>query len=106
MNDLHTIVVVIGDLHCGSTVGLMPPFWQTSDNNIIIQNELQVLLWQQWLENWHIIADLRLNNVTWPRLIIVHNGDAVEGDHHDTTQLITKRIDEQERILGVPASHQ
>lgn len=48
----------------------------------------QVWLWECWEDAWQQIAELKkdLNAVTY----VVVNGDAVEGDHHNTFQLHTR----------------
>ena len=41
--------VIISDLHCGSTVGLLPPDFSTEEGNEIRQNPLQKWLWECWI---------------------------------------------------------
>lgn len=98
MQDIAAILAAPADEHCGSTIGLMPPVWTTVEGNTFHQNPEQRILWQQWCECGQLVADLRLQSRTWPRLIVPNAGDAVDGDHHGTTQLVSQRIDEQERI--------
>lgn len=110
MRDITAIIAAPTDEHCGSTVGLMPPTWETVEGNPIQQNAIQRILWQQWEECWRVVADLRRpapgkRKKTRPRLIIVNCGDAVDGDHHGTAQLITQRIDEQERLAVACLRH-
>lgn len=91
----RTLCVFVSDEHCGSTVGLMPPTWETVDGNTVAQNEAQRVCWEQWCEGWQKVGGLRKKG---DRLLVCNVGDAIEGVHHGTTQLITARLDEQERI--------
>lgn len=93
----NTIIAIPSDLHCGSPVGLFPPIvWALSSGGQYAPNKLNDLSWQAWKESWLEIKEIRekIN----ARLIVVHNGDGVEGVHHRTTEVITYRIDEHERI--------
>lgn len=56
----------------------------------------QRIIWQQYEEGINNVATLRKGK----QLILTVNGDPVEGMHHDTTQLITSRIEEQEDIFS------
>lgn len=95
MTPRRTLFAFVADQHCGSTVGLMPLTWEKLDGNTVAQNAAQQVVWEQWLEQWETLNGLRKKR---DRLIVVNVGDAVEGVHHGTTQLITTRLDEQERI--------
>ena len=43
-------VAVVGDLHAGSTVGLMPPSFKTVSGQILVYSDEQKWLWERWLE--------------------------------------------------------
>lgn len=94
---LTTIVAVVSDMHTGSVVGIMPRAWQAYDGHVIQQNPLQEILYAQWLECWEAVRQLCNANPD-AKLIVVNAGDPVDGDHHETTELTTQRIDEQERM--------
>lgn len=96
MNE-RTVIAIPADGQAGSTVGLLPPRWTGSDGTKYEMSEGQSLLWEQWLESWKTVKKL-VKQKRGTRLIVIHNGDAIEGDHHNTTQIITKNIDEQKRI--------
>lgn len=91
----RTLCVFASDEHCGSKVGLMPPTWTDVDGGKHEQNEAQRVVWDQWIEQWDRVGRLRKRK---DRLIVVNVGDAVEGLHHGTTQLVSSRLDEHERI--------
>lgn len=64
--------IVIGDLHAGSSYGMLPPSFMTYDGTVKLQNASQEYLWRCW------------DDFTWraskyaPDVIIV-NGDCIEG---------------------------
>ena len=93
---LRTIIAIPADTHCGSSVGLMPERWQTKEDYYIHASDMQreVLLYQ-WRMAWDAIRQERKRS----RLIVVVNGDPVDGNHHATEQLVTQNIGEQQRIF-------
>ncbi len=97
MANKRTVIAIPADQQSGSTVGLQPPTWISSDGIKQLMSEGQALLWEQWEESWKVVKDLRKEK-RGTRLIIINNGDAIEGDHNGTTQIITKNLDEQKRI--------
>jgi len=81
------LIVVVSDLHCGSTVGLMPPEFVTEEGNALMQNPLQKWLWDCWLR----AQDFAHAVVNGDPYVLVLNGDAVEGIHHGTKQIISPK---------------
>lgn len=79
------LIVGISDLHCGSTVGLMPPDFVTEEGNELKQNPLQRWLWDCWqrFDGW--VGEVTNGD---PYVLVV-NGDATEGNHHGTKQVIS-----------------
>ena len=89
-----TVAVFISDLHCGSPMGLMPPKqWQLRGANVS-PNKLQRLTWRVFAKHTTGIGAIRDGK----RLIVVLNGDMVEGDHHQNKQIVTTYNHEQEAI--------
>jgi len=79
-------------------MGLMPPKqFGLMDGGFYNPTPVQKLIWKQWEYNWNIIAKERKNS----DLIVVHCGDLVEGIHHETTQIISPRIDDHETVSGL-----
>jgi hypothetical protein len=82
-------VVVIGDTHVGSTVGLWPRKFPVEDGGTYAINKFQ-----RWLINcWEVatgeIADLEPD-------VIIFNGDEIQGTHGDKDgQLITNKSEIQ-----------
>lgn len=88
-------VVILADDHCGSPLGLFPgDVWELEDGNAVHPNAWQQTLWTHLLDCAARVAELRRGG----RLVVIHAGDAVEGVHHGTTQLLSTRPDEQERL--------
>lgn len=80
------LLVVVSDLHCGSTYGLLPPDFDTSEGNRVEPNAIQRWLWECWTDA----------TTKWlPRIVgkdayaIIGNGDLVEGCHHGTKEVIS-----------------
>lgn len=94
---MRTVLVVSADKHSGSTMGLVPdePL-QLHDGGTHNPSPLQKILWQQYQECLDFIKQERKKS----RLIWVENGDVCEGIHHQTTQVISARIDEHEDIAS------
>jgi hypothetical protein len=85
----------VADTHCGSTMGLMKPDWfPLHDGGGYQPGPTQQLIWKVWEAGWAKVAQERKGR----KLIIVHVGDAVEGIHHATTQVVSGRVDEHEAI--------
>jgi len=101
MNDtknIDTVLAIPADTQSGSSVGLMPRGWTSYDGINHEQSKGQTVLWNQWLECWEEVARLKKEMGKKTRLIICHNGDARDGNHHGTVQIVTKNLDEQNRM--------
>jgi hypothetical protein len=91
------VVPIPSDEQVGSTLGLMPTKgWQRDDGEYFFPSMLGKALGEEWREYWGAVRDARKKD----RVVIIHDGDAIDGNHHGTTQLITPRIDEQERMFA------
>lgn len=90
-----TVLAIPSDTHSGSSVGLMPPGqWEFANGGYHNPDETQRILTRLWITAWERIGKARRGK----RLVIVHNGDATEGQHHGSLEVITPRVDEQERM--------
>lgn len=74
----------------------MPRPWQLDAGGTYNPSRAQRIIWRQWAECWETIRNLR--NVG-DRVIVTVMGDCVDGKHHDTSELVTQRVEEQERIF-------
>jgi len=79
------VIVCIGDLHSGGTTAIMPPSFTTEDGLKVKPSR-----WQSWL--WECFQDfcgiVKIASRAAPVFAII-DGDIIEGNHHNTTQLIT-----------------
>ena len=93
---MRTIVAIPSDTHCGSTIGLCPPKQvQLDDGGYYNPSRGQKeVLWKMWEQGWDRVRELRKKS----RLIIVHNGDSVEGTHDHVMGVVSRRRETQERI--------
>jgi hypothetical protein len=83
--DAIRVVVVVSDLHCGSPFGLCPPDSPTADGSGYRLNRAQEWLWGRWqcdLAEW---VPSVVGRRPWA---LVVNGDAIEGNHHGSLQLV------------------
>ena len=92
---MRYVIAVPADTHCGSTLGLMTPKpLLVSDEISVSPSPAQKIIWKQWEHNWETVAKERKG----ARLVIVQNGDPVEGMHHNDPQVMTMREDEHVTI--------
>jgi hypothetical protein len=87
-------IIGISDTHCGCKLGLFPPNFTLNENVKVEQSPLQVKLWALWLDFW-VWAKASCKGQDY---IIVHNGDIIDGVHHNSTTQITQNKDDQRRI--------
>ncbi len=86
-----TIVVCLSDMHSGGTTALFPAkFWQFKHQNHTPTEE-QLKMYDHFSATAQVVAKARKGK----RLIIVHDGDAIDGIHHKTPQSITQLKREQ-----------
>lgn len=78
-------IVVVSDIHAGSTVALMPPKFTTLEGVVLEQNPMQRWLWDCWKNAQSWIAD----TMDGDPFALVLNGDLTEGVHHGTKQVIS-----------------
>ena len=95
---MRTVLLNIADTHCGSSTGIMVARpWQLNDGGEYRPSQGQRKLWGLTAEICQEVRRLRLLYEN-TRIIVVHNGDANDGNHHGTPQLVTSDTEEQERI--------
>lgn len=91
----RTVIAFGADKHSGSTLGLMRPHtFNLHDGGSYTPSPLQKLIWKQYDECLDFVKEQRKHS----RLIWIENGDPCEGIHHQTTQLVSGRVDEHEQI--------
>jgi len=90
-------LVVVSDLHCGSTLGLYPPEMMLDDEHSYSTGTPQKALYAHWRGFWeHFVPSVTRGK---PFSVVV-NGDAVEGDHHNTAQIVSKNLLDHAKIAA------
>lgn len=81
------LIAVVSDVHAGGTTALCPDVIRLDDGGEYHASKAQRWLMECWRDYWRQIEEKRraLN----AELYVVCNGDAVEGDHHKTTQIMS-----------------
>ncbi len=83
------LAVVLSDTHCGSTLGLLPPGFETLEGNEVKQNAAQRWLWECWTDaNERWIPGI----VGKDKYALIINGDLIEGIHHGTSQVVSADV--------------
>lgn len=81
---------ITSDQHCGSTLGLCSPEGVSlDDGGWYMPSEAQRALYSCWMDYW---AQVALKVGKDDRLYVVVNGDLLDGDHHNTPQIISKNL--------------
>lgn len=79
------VAVVLADIHAGSTVAVMPPKYRTIEGQTVLPNRVQSWLYECFEDARGFAKSIIGND---PSALII-NGDAIEGNHHQTTQIIS-----------------
>ena len=83
------LVALLGDLHLNSTVALPPGrSWPKDDGGTYLASKVQLWILDAWYDYWSIIDAKQKQHKA--ELVVVLNGDLVDGDHHDTRQIISR----------------
>lgn len=93
------LVVNISDMHSGGTTALFPGYQMTLtlDGEEVLHpspTEKQKSMFAHWLLCARWVKQIGKGK----RLLVVHNGDAIEGNHHGTIQIITPDQKQQSQI--------
>ena len=95
MQNKDTVVAVISDMQVGGTTALCPLRWNLLDGGTYHASPGQKVIHKQWIRSAEKVRDLRYDSKAKKRLILVLNGEPIDGHHHDTPQVITTRSKEQ-----------
>lgn len=97
----NTILAVFGDTQIGSSTALAPPKFTIHNNDknetqVTDYNRLQAWIWECWNDYWDYIKHLAgvKGKRRTSRIIAVHMGDVIDGNHHGTTQIIQDVADQ------------
>lgn len=91
------VLAVVSDIHAGSSVALCPRTIALDDGGTYEASKAQRWLWQCWEDYWRTVSAKR--KALGADLYVVFNGDAVDGDHHGTTQLVGQNPNVQAGIV-------
>lgn len=80
-------VLVVSDLHAGSKASIVPPDFEPEGGGSFVPNESQLLLYEAYHEMLAWIAEE--TNDYKDSFVFVHNGDAIDGIHHGTVDIIS-----------------
>lgn len=121
MSDGIELLVVIGDLHCGSTLGLCPPAVTVEGGGEYKANSVQKWMWEQWEDATGCLwtrkkshgEDEMPGQISMPkrdgwirkiigkrRAALIVNGDAIEGTHHHSVEVIGNDVALHRRIAS------
>lgn len=88
-------VIVISDTHSGCAVALCPPKVRLDAGGVHYQGKVQ----QRIYEYWQYFTNTWLpKNTRGEPFALVHNGDALEGNHHGAKTQLTQNLATQENI--------
>src|ERR1035437_5735820 len=86
-------LVVVSDTHCGDGLGLCPPdSVHLDDGGTYRPSKFQREVYGLWREFWSSWVPSVVRKESWD---LVHNGDAIDGVHHNSTTQISHNIQDQ-----------
>ena len=95
-NGIVRNLVVISDTHCGCRLGLLSPEGIAVDSGgRYLPSEFQVKMWALWREFWAVWVPEVTRGESFD---LVHNGDAIDGVHHNSTTQISHNLIDQQAI--------
>lgn len=80
-------VITISDLHVGSTTGLCHPKVNLVDGGYYTPNKFQSTLYKYWRNFWGEYVPAIVKGAD--KVIVVINGDILDGIHHDTVNVVS-----------------
>jgi hypothetical protein len=85
--------VVISDTHFGCRLGLCPPEGcALDDGGRYSPSRMQRVVWNWWEEFWKDFVPHATKNEPY---VLVHNGDVIDGVHHNSTTQISNNFKDQ-----------
>lgn len=86
-------IVVVSDTHVGCRLALMAPDGAAlDDGGKVMPSTLQLKIWEQWEQFWGEVVP---GWVDGEPFYVVHNGDAVDGTHHNATTQWSHNLEDQ-----------
>jgi hypothetical protein len=87
-------IVAISDTHFGCKLALCPDKFQLDEGGYYTPSKLQKVVNSYWKQFWQWVA----KSTKGEDFVVVHNGDSLDGIHHNSVTQITQNIDDQKRI--------
>lgn len=88
-------IIVVSDTHCGCQLGLMPPTVTLDNGGVFHASKLQMKMWVMWRHFWDEWVPLVTKGEPY---YIVHNGDVIDGVHHNSVTQISHNVGDQLQI--------
>ena len=88
-------IIIISDLHCGCQFGLCNGIVRLDGGGTYIPNRFQKEVYKNFNEFWGEWVPRVTKNEPY---IVVINGDAIDGNHHNSTTQISHNLETQSRI--------
>jgi hypothetical protein len=93
------VCAIVSDLHAGSKLGLCPPEGVSlGGTGFYVPGKAQKWLWQCWEDYWKEVKKTQV--ALKADLQVFFNGDAVDGDHHNTAEIISRNQEPTAQILS------
>lgn len=95
MPNKDTVIALISDMQVGSTLALCPPTWNLMEGGTYHASPGQKIIYRQWVDSAKKVKGLLTEGRERKRLVLILNGEPIDGYHHGTAQLITTLKQEQ-----------
>jgi hypothetical protein len=82
------LLVIVSDIHAGSSVAIMPPKLTIAEEQVVEANALQRFFWKAWLDAVQWVGNI----ADADQFALCLNGDMIEGNHHHTKQIISTEV--------------
>ena len=84
------LIAAVADIHAGSSVAVCPPEpIELDDGGHYLPNKAQKWLWGLWQQSWGEFYPRMLDRYKPDSQTLIINGDAVDGFHHSTPQVVS-----------------
>jgi hypothetical protein len=90
------VIACVSDIHAGGTTAVCPPSIALDDGGAYTASKAQQWLWGCWGQYWERVDTVRRE--LGAELYEVFNGDAVDGAHHKTTQILSENPNAQAAV--------
>lgn len=86
-------IIGISDTHCGCRLGLCHPDGiALDDGGMYMPSQIQLKVWSWWEEFWNEWVPAATKGEPFA---VVHNGDAIDGVHHNSTTQLSNNLEDQ-----------